>query len=184
MQLQRASREYEAGRFDAAWVAARECERRSRGVARDEAAYIAGLAAARSGRRSDAEESLAVAAASADADLARRAARSLAVLRGDAPAFTETARSARPAAGSPRGTGFSVQAGAYSIEANARRRASEIAPLLRGQGVGEAEVVPMIAADGRRLWAVRIGRFSNRLEAGAARSRLGHPEWSIEANGR
>jgi hypothetical protein len=178
-QLLQASRDYQSGRFEAAWVAAREGERRSAGVAREESAYIAGLAAARCGRLDDAEASLEIAAASRDADLADRASRSLAVLRGGPDAGPATT----PRANSTSG-GFTVQAGAYAVESNARRRAEEIAPLLRSQGLGEAEVVPMIASDGRRLWAVRIGRFANRLDAGAARGRLGHPEWSIEASGR
>jgi cell division septation protein DedD len=183
--LLQASREYQSGRFEAAWVTAREVERSSSGLVREEAAYIGGLAAARSGRLRDAEASLRLAAASSDADLANRASRSLSVLRGAGNAASSSPSPLSVSAGDARsGGGFSVQAGAYASEANARRRAEEISPLLRRQGLGEARVEPVVASDGRSLWAVRIGRFANRLEAGGARSRLGHPEWSIESVAR
>lgn len=183
--LLQASREYQSGRFEAAWVTAREVERSSSGLVREEAAYIGGLAAARSGRLRDAEASLRLAAASSDADLADRASRSLSVLRRQGNAAPGSPPPLSASAGDTRsGGGFSVQAGAYASEANARRRADEISPLLRRQGLGEARVESVVASDGRRLWAVRIGRFANRLEAGGARSRLGHPEWSIESVAR
>lgn len=183
--LLQASREYQSGRFEAAWVTAREVERSSSGLVREEAAYIGGLAAARTGRLRDAEASLRLAAASGDADLADRASRSLSVLRRQGDAASGSPPPISASAGDTRsGGGFAVQAGAYASEANARRRAEEISPLLRRQGLGEPRVEPVVASDGRRLWAVRIGRFANRLDAGSARSRLGHPEWSIESDAR
>jgi len=81
------------------------------------------------------------------------------------------------------GTRFTIQAGAFGGESTARDRARELAPLARQAGLGAPQVRPIRAGDGRALWAVQIGEFPNRVAAGSARDRLGHPTWAIESVG-
>ena len=68
---------YRRGDFAAAERLGREAEQSSRGLEREEAAYIAGLGAARLGDLDKAARNLQIAAASADTDLAARANASL-----------------------------------------------------------------------------------------------------------
>ena len=200
---------YRRGDFAAAERLGREAEQSSRGLEREEAAYIAGLGAARLCDLDKAARNLQIAAASADTDLAARANASLGAVeraRGEAGASQQAFRRAsaspdpsiadraeRLAGGgaggsgsaSPSGpaSGFVVQAGAFSNEQAARGRASALASTVRQAGFGEPRVVRIRAKDGKTLWAVQIGAFGDRRQAGAARDRLGHPEWAIESSG-
>ena len=180
---------YERGAFEEAQREAVAAERSSSGVAREEATYLAGLSAARLGRLSDAEASFRTAMTSTDRDLAERARRSLETLLRHAGREREIAAltaNPRPATASPpppgRG-GFTVQVGAYAVEANARRRAGEVRDLAIRRGLPAPEIVPIRSSDGRTLYAVRIGTYPDRRRAGEAREALGHPEWAVEMVG-
>lgn len=171
--LDRAEGAYRQGDFETASQLARSVEQDSYGLPREEAAYVRGLADARLGRVEDARRAFDIAARSNDRDLADRARRSRDALAG--------ASSAADFAGSSGG-GFTVQAGAFAREATARSRASELDAAARRAGYGPASV-RRIASRRGTLWAVQIGRFPDRRQAGAARDRLGHPEWAVEAIG-
>jgi len=173
--LERAESAYRRGDYETASTLALSLERNSHGPAAREAAYVHGLAAARLGRSAEARRALESAAASGDPDLASRARRSLAALDGSPDADVGEAGGL-----APRGGGFTVQAGAYSRETAARSRAAELDALARGAGYGPASV-RRISSHRGTLWAVQIGRFGDRRQAGAARDRLGHPEWAVEA---
>jgi len=182
---------YERGAFEDAQREAVAAERSSSGVARDEATYLAGLSAARLGRLSDAEASFRSTMTSTDRDLAERARRSLETLlrhEGREREIASLAGSGRApidaaTAAPQRGTGFTVQVGAYAVEANARRRAGEVRDLALRRGLPAPEIVAIRSSDGRTLYAVRIGRFPDRRRAGEAREALGHPEWAVEMVG-
>lgn len=200
---------YRRGDFATAERLGREGTQSERGLAREEAAYIAGLSAARRGDLEGATRDLQIAAASTDADLAARANASLGAVeraRGEEFASRQAFRRAssspdplisdraeRLAGGSQgpsdaespagRPSGFVVQAGAFSTEQAARSRATALSATSRQAGLGEPRVVRIRARDGKSLWAVQIGAFGDRRQAGAARERLGHPEWAIEASG-
>ncbi len=202
---------YRRGDFEAAERLAQQAERDSHGLAREEAAYLAGLSAAKQGDLETASRSLRIAAASSDRDLAARAnaslgsveqargehAASLAAYRQAAtspdPSVADradrlsgggsaTAATAISASSSPT-SGFAVQAGAFSTQEAARQRAASLADTVRRAGLGEPRVVPIRDRRGRTLWAVQIGSFPDRRQAGSMRERLGHPEWAIEAIG-
>ena len=202
---------YRRGDFEAAERLAQQAERDSHGLAREEAAYLAGLSAAKQGDLDTASRNLRIAAASSDRDLAARANASLGSVeqaRGEhaasLAAFREataspdpwvadradrlsgggsaTAATAISASSSPT-SGFAVQAGAFSTQEAARQRAASLADTVRRAGLGEPRVVPIRDRRGRTLWAVQIGSFPDRRQAGSMRERLGHPEWAIEAIG-
>lgn len=175
--LDRAESAYRRGDFETASQLARSVEASSTGTTREEAAYVRGLADARTGRIAEARGGFEIAARSNDPDLADRARRSLEALEG---AAAPPPRTAAPEIAS-RG-GYTVQAGAYSRESTARTRAAELETVVRGTGYGPA-MVRRISSRRGALWAVQIGRFPDRRQAGAARDRLGHPEWAIEAIG-
>lgn len=171
--LERAEAAYRRGEFETASRLAASVEATSTGLASEEAAYVRGLSEARLGRLEDAEQALDRAAGSSDPDLASRARRSLEAF--DGPSDSGVARPSTSARG-----GFTVQAGAFSSEAAARDRAAELIPVARQAGFGPPTVEAISSRRGR-LWAVQIGWFGDRRQAGAARSRLGHPQWAIEA---
>jgi len=172
--LDRAESAYRRGDFETASRLAASVENSSQGGISEEAAYVHGLAAARAGRRAEARRAFEIAAGSLDRDLADRARRSLAALDGTASsAPASTAFGTGP-------VGFTVQAGAYGTEAAARSRAAELDAAARRAGYGPASVRRIGSSRGT-LWAVQIGRFGDRLQAGRARDRLGHPEWAVEA---
>ncbi|MGA0287145.1 MAG: hypothetical protein ACO3QA_08945 [Phycisphaerales bacterium] len=52
--------------------------------------------------------------------------------------------------------------------------------MARSAGFGSASVRRISSRRGT-LWAVQIGRFTDRRQAGSARDRMGHPEWAVEA---
>ena len=200
---------YRRGDFVSAERLGREAMQSEQGLPREEAAYIAGLSAAKRGDLEAATRDLQIAAASSDADLAARANASLGAVeraRGEDSASRQAFRRASTSpdpliadraerlAGDARGaggaastsgpsSGFVVQAGAFSTEQAARARASSLASTVRQAGFGDPRVVRIRSRDGKSLWAVQIGAFSDRRQAGAARDRLGHPEWAIEASG-
>ncbi|MHC4832964.1 MAG: SPOR domain-containing protein [Planctomycetota bacterium] len=174
--LDRAESAYRRGDFDTAARLAASLEGASSGRTGEEAAYVHGLAAARLGRAEDARNALERAAGSSDSDLADRARRSLAALDGGGTSTSVAAEAV------PTGGGFTVQAGAFSSESAARARAAELDSAARAAGYGSA-VVRRISSRRGPLWAVQIGRFGDRRQAGLARDRLGHPEWAIEAVG-
>ncbi len=187
---------YRRGDFAAAERLGREAEQSSHGLEREEAAYIAGLGAAKLGDLDKAARNLQIAAGSADTDLAalrQRVARRGRAARGEAGASQQAFRRATASpdpwiadraerlagsgsgargAASPSGpaSGFVVQAGAFSTEQAARGRASALGSTVRQAGFGEPRVVRILAKDGRSLWAVQIGAFVDRRQAGAARS--------------
>jgi tetratricopeptide (TPR) repeat protein len=197
---------YRRGDFETAERLAQQAERDSQGLAREEAAYLAGLSAAKQGDLETASRSLRIAAASSDRDLAARANASLGSVeqaRGEQAAsraaFRQAAASPDPsvadradrlsgggstasATASPT-SGFAVQAGAFSTQEAARQCAASLADTTRRAGLGEPRVVPIRDRNGRTLWAVQIGSFPDRRQAGSMRDRLGHPEWAIEAIG-
>ena len=202
---------YRRGDFETAERLAQQAERDSHGLAREEAAYLAGLSAAKQGDLETASRNLRIAAGSSDRDLAARAnaslgsveqargehAASLAAYRQAAtspdPSVADradrlsgggsaTAATAISASSSPT-SGFAVQAGAFSTQEAARQRAASLADTVRRAGLGEPRVVPIRDRRGRTLWAVQIGSFPDRRQAGSMRERLGHPEWAIEAIG-
>jgi len=70
------------------------------------------------------------------------------------------------------GTAFALQAGAFQSEANARRRASELATQSREAGLGDPRVVRTRDASGRDFWTVQLGRFDTRQGAEQAKARL------------
>lgn len=202
---------YRRGDFAAAERLARPAEESGRGLEREEAAYIAGLSAAKLGDLERASRDLRIAAASSDQDLAARAHASLGSVeraRGEEAASRQAYRQAvdspdpsvadraqrlsgggsgtgGASATSPSGpsSGFVVQAGAFSTQDAARQRAASLADTARRAGLGEPRVVPIRDRNGRTLWAVQIGAFADRRQAGSMRERLGHPEWAIEAVG-
>lgn len=199
---------YRRGDFETAERLAEQAERESRGLAREEAAYLAGLSAAKQGDLETASRNLRIAAASADRDLATRANASLGSVeqaRGEQAAsraaFRLAAASPDPwvaeradrlsgggsataaATATVPPSGFAVQAGAFSTQEAARKRAASLADTVRSAGLGEPRVVPIRDRNGRTLWAVQIGSFADRRQAGSMRDRLGHPEWAIEAIG-
>ncbi|MFO0894803.1 MAG: SPOR domain-containing protein [Phycisphaerales bacterium] len=67
---------------------------------------------------------------------------------------------------------FTLQAGAYGSESNARKRASEIAATTRSAGLGDPRVVSTRDSKGRPLWAVQVGSFPSRKGADDARTRV------------
>jgi tetratricopeptide (TPR) repeat protein len=202
---------YRRGDFAAAERLARQAEESGRGLEREEAAYIAGLSAAKLGDLDKASRELRIAAASSDADLAARANASLGSVeqaRGEVSASRQSYRRAADspdpevadradrlagggsdagrapsgASGGPT-SGFVMQAGAFSSQDAARQRATALAETARRAGLGEPRVLPIRDRSGRTLWAVQIGAFPDRRQAGSMRDRLGHPEWAIEAVG-
>ena len=209
--LDQATSAYWRGDFERARTLAETAERQSTGVKREEAAYLAGLASARLGDLDAAETNFREAAGSSDRDLASRASVSLGSVARAQGEDAEAAAAYRQAAGSPdpsirrrasalsggggdvadttrasTGTAsarFTIQAGAFGGESTARDRARELTPLARQAGLGAPQVRPIRAGDGRALWAVQIGEFPNRVAAGSARDRLGHPTWAIETLG-
>lgn len=67
---------------------------------------------------------------------------------------------------------FALQAGAFQNEANARKRAAEVATSTRQAGLGEPRVVRTRDPGGRQFWAVQVGSFSTRQRAEEARQRV------------
>ncbi len=206
--LATAERSYRAGDFEVAASEALAVEAASRGEPRAEAAYLAGLALAREGKLDDSADALRRAAASGDPDLAARAQAALGSVeraRGHEAASTAAYRvaargpddriasradrlsgggsSSSRTATTDLESGFTVQVGAFSTETAARKRAGEVASLARRAGFPSPQVRPITNARGRTLWAVQIGSYGDRRQAGAARERLGHPEWAVETLG-
>lgn len=171
--LDRAESAYRRGDFELASQLASSVEQSSTGLVAEEAAYVHGLATARLGRTDEARRALELASRSTDPDLANRARRSLTSLDG-------TSTSGVRASSEAMQGGFTVQAGAFSSESAARARAAEVDSMARSAGFGSASVRRISSRRGT-LWAVQIGRFTDRRQAGSARDRMGHPEWAVEA---
>ncbi|MBX3356695.1 MAG: SPOR domain-containing protein [Phycisphaeraceae bacterium] len=91
---------------------------------------------------------------------------------GGAPPSRGSDSSAGGAARSQASGPFSLQAGAFQNEANARRRANEVASQARQAGLGEPRVQRTRDTGGREFWVVRIGSFPTRQGAEEARSRV------------
>lgn len=83
-----------------------------------------------------------------------------------------SATSGRPSPGVASASAYSLQAGAFQSESNARRRANEIAGPARQAGLGEPRVIRTRDAGGREFWAVQVGSFANRESAESAKSRV------------
>ena len=69
-------------------------------------------------------------------------------------------------------TGFAVQAGVYGDRSNAERCARECSEQAVRAGLGTARIIP-IQRQGRTFYAVQVGSFATRVDAEAARRRLG-----------
>lgn len=67
---------------------------------------------------------------------------------------------------------FALQAGAFQSEANARKRASELAGQSRQAGFGDPRVVRTRDPGGRDFWTVQLGQFDSRQSADAAKSKI------------
>ncbi len=96
------------------------------------------------------------------------------------PAGASTAGASRPDDGP---SSFSLQAGAFQNERNARRRATEIASSTRSAGLGEPRVVRTRDPGGREYWAVQVGTFSSRQSAESARTKVPSLELIVAAAG-
>jgi tetratricopeptide (TPR) repeat protein len=69
-------------------------------------------------------------------------------------------------------TGYTLQVGAFSQEANARRTAETMAEQARDKQLGVPRVVPATGPDGKSLYLVQIGQFYSWPTAMAARNRI------------
>lgn len=71
--------------------------------------------------------------------------------------------------------GYTVQLGAFTSEANARRMANDAAARCASAGVGSPQVVARTRPGAATLYTVRVGRFASKEEAKRAQVRLGLP---------
>lgn len=70
-------------------------------------------------------------------------------------------------------TGFTIQTGAFEVEANARTAAEQLANKVAPMKLGRPRVVPSVdPASQRRLYLVQVGQFTSWPTALAARERL------------
>jgi SPOR domain len=143
----------EQERYDAATRALLAAAVRLRGQDRANAYLNAGLAQQRLGQWAEAKNSLA---------LARRSS-------GDAAFQARVDQNLRT-------TGWTVQVGAFSEQANAQRAAEQIAPRARLLNLGAPRLVPATEPNGRRLTLVHVGYFTTHASADIARRRLGQAD--------
>ena len=71
-----------------------------------------------------------------------------------------------------RYSGFTLQVGAYEVEANARRAAQQAMGETQKLHLGAPRMVQAVGASGRRLFLVQISRFNDHASAAAVQRRL------------
>ncbi len=176
---------------------------------RQEAAYVAGLAAYHLGDRAGAERSWQIAAGSSDPDIAARANAMLGILRLEQGQDDDAARLlssaslglsgddahqasyfASVARGAPHGTSlgarmdesreFVLQAGAFRERDRAEAMAREVSGLTGDQhDLKPIQIVASRDERGRSLFLVHFGSFRSRQEAAGERARLGRREYIV-----
>ncbi len=72
-------------------------------------------------------------------------------------------------------TGFTLQVGAFTDQANARRAAAKLSTQATGHTLGPPRVLPAIDAHGKQLFLVQVGSFSDNASADRAHRTLGQP---------
>ncbi|MHC5114184.1 MAG: SPOR domain-containing protein [Planctomycetota bacterium] len=201
--------DYDAGRYEQAHEQGVELARRSRGTARDEAQYVAGLSAYRTGDLYDAELRLASAARSEDPATAAHAKASLGLVlldrdrpreaaavlreaaadldgedRARALRFANDARRRADAAGLPAAgaPAFTLQVGAFRERRRARRAADDASRRAADAGLATARIIERDARGGS-LYLVQVGTFGSRREAARARGQLGRLDYIVAAVG-
>ncbi len=70
-------------------------------------------------------------------------------------------------------TGYTLQLGAFSNQANAETLARKALTWLEVTKVGQVRLVPAMAADGQRLYLVQVGQYSSHASAMEGRVKLG-----------
>ena len=70
-------------------------------------------------------------------------------------------------------SGYTLQAGAFANQANARELANRLSTRAQALGYGEPRIVQRTPADGRVLYLVHIGSFATERDAQTARIRMG-----------
>jgi len=187
---------YEAHRYSLARSQARDVLKRSRGTQRDEAAYLAGLAAYQLGDTDDARAQLRIAARSSDQTTAGRAAAQLGLLELDADHPLNAARHFQVAAEKLDGS-ESRQAAQHA--AMAYQLAGDYDTALQWMNAGAKNGPTVVAAErssrvhGGSRYVLQAGAFQSRqraeqvadeLDALARRHRLGPVQIVADRNGR
>ncbi len=138
------------GDFRAAEIALLTASENLQGEDRANASYFAAVAQQRQGKTNDARANLTLARSlTSDADLRRQIDDQLSV------------------------TGYTLQLGAFSSQANAQAMAQRVSGQINLARVGALRVVRALSADGQRLYLVQVGQYSNHASALEGRARLG-----------
>lgn len=87
-------------------------------------------------------------------------------------AKSATAKSSASKSDGDAKSGFTIQAGAYVRESDARARAKDLADEARRAGLPAPKVQRVTGRDGKRLWIVTIGQFKSRADGKKALAKL------------